>query len=137
MEYVEELVECKMSGISILDLITFFERRAGKIRLDMLNPSWLYLSEGFRSGLIRRIGKRLLDLLVVLLLTPIALFLGLIVSIAILIESGGRGNVLYSQVRVKRMENPSKYINFAVWCWMLKKMVSQIGHQKMIRELFA
>ena len=36
----KELIECKMSGISILDLIAFFERRAGKIRLDMLNPSW-------------------------------------------------------------------------------------------------
>ena len=61
---------------------------------------------------MRRIGKRLLDLLVVLLLTHIALFLGLIVSIAILIESGGRGNVLYSQIRVKRDGEPFKIYKF-------------------------
>ena len=69
----KELIECKMSGINILDLVTFFERRVGKIRLDMLNPSWLYLSEGFRIGTFRRIGKRVLDILVVLILLPVAL----------------------------------------------------------------
>lgn len=96
------LIECKMSGINILDLVTFFERRAGKIRLDMLSPSWLYLSEGFRIGTFRRIGKRVLDILVVLLLLPVALPFMLLVSIAILIESGGRGPILYSQTRVKQ-----------------------------------
>lgn len=96
------LIECKMSGINILDLVTFFERRAGKIRLDMLSPSWLYLSEGFRIGTFRRIGKRVLDILVVLLLLPMALPFMLLVSIAILIESGGRGPILYSQTRVKQ-----------------------------------
>lgn len=96
------LIECKMSGINILDLVTFFERRAGKIRLDMLSPSWLYLSEGFRIGTFRRIGKRALDILVVLVLLPVALPFMLLVSIAILIESGGRGPILYSQTRVKQ-----------------------------------
>lgn len=96
------LIECKMSGINILDLVTFFERRAGKIRLDMLSPSWLYLSEGFRIGTFRRIGKRVLDILVVFLLLPVALPFMLLVSIAILIESGGRGPILYSQTRVKQ-----------------------------------
>ena len=96
------LIECKMSGINILDLVTFFERRAGKIRLDMLSPSWLYLSEGFRIGTFRRIGKRALDILVVLLLLPVALPFMLLVSIAIFVESGGRGPILYSQTRVKQ-----------------------------------
>jgi len=61
----KELIDCKMSGVNILDLVTFFERRAGKIRLDMLNPSWLYLSEGFHLGTFRSMGKRTLDILVV------------------------------------------------------------------------
>lgn len=98
----KELIDCKMSGINILDLVTFFERRAGKIRLDMLNPSWLYLAEGFQTGTVRRIGKRTLDILVALLLLPIALPLGVFVSLAIFIESGFRGPVIYSQIRVKQ-----------------------------------
>ncbi len=98
----KDLIECKMSGLNVLDLVTFFERRAGKIRLDMLNPSWLYLSEGFQIGAIRRVLKRAVDLLAVLILSPFALFFGAIVSLAIFIESRGRGSVLYSQIRVKQ-----------------------------------
>ena len=108
----KELIDCKMSGINVLDLVTFFERRAGKIRLDMLNPSWLYLSEGFDLGTFRRIGKRILDILVVLLLLPIALPFAAMVTLAIFIESGGRGSVLYSQVRIKQYGLPFKIYKF-------------------------
>ena len=108
----KELIDCKMSGINILDLVTFFERRAGKIRLDMLNPSWLYLSEGFQIGVGGRVGKRVLDLLVVLALFPVALPFAVMVSLAIFIESGGRGSVLYSQIRVKRDGRPFKIYKF-------------------------
>ncbi len=108
----KELIDCKMSGVNILDMVTFFERRAGKIRLDMLNPSWLYLSEGFDLGTFRRIGKRILDILVVLMLLPIALPFGVMVSLAIFIESGGRGSVLYNQIRVKQYGVPFKIYKF-------------------------
>jgi len=108
----KELIDCKMSGVNILDLVTFFERRAGKIRLDMLNPSWLYLSEGFHMGTIRRIGKRVFDISVVLVLLPIALPFAILVSLAIFVESRGRGGVLYSQVRVKQDGLPFKIYKF-------------------------
>ena len=108
----KELIECKMSGINILDLVTFFERRAGKIRLDMLSPSWLYLSEGFSIGTFRRMGKRAFDILVVMLLLPVALPFMFLVSLAIIIESGGRGPVLYSQTRVKQDGLPFQIYKF-------------------------
>jgi len=108
----KDLIDCKMSGINILDLVTFFERRAGKIRLDMVNPSWLYLSEGFEVGNVRRISKRVLDVVVVLALMPIALPIAALVSLAIFIESGGRGGVLYSQIRVKQDGLPFKIYKF-------------------------
>lgn len=106
------LIECKMSGINILDLVTFFERRAGKLRLDMLSPSWLYLSEGFQIGTFRRIGKRVMDIFVVLLLLPVALPIMLLVSVAIIIGSGGRGPILYSQTRVKQDGLPFQIYKF-------------------------
>ncbi len=108
----KELIDCKMSGVNILDLVTFFERRAGKIRLDMLNPSWLYLSEGFQMGTFRRIGKRVFDISVVLLLLPVGLPFAVLVSLAIFIESKGRGSVLYSQVRVKQDGLPFNIYKF-------------------------
>jgi sugar transferase (PEP-CTERM system associated) len=96
-----EILECKMSGIDILDMLTFFERRTGKIRLDILQPSWLYLSEGFRESTFRRVIKRWFDIAVVVFLMPVALPVMVLAALAILVESKGRGPILYKQVRIK------------------------------------
>ena len=108
----KDLIDCKMSGISVLDLATFFERRAGKIRLDLVNPSWLYLSEGFDLGNIRKVLKRIMDVAIVLALLPLALPMTVLVATAIFIESGGRGSVLYTQIRVKQDGLPFKIYKF-------------------------
>jgi len=108
----KDLLDCKMSGIDILDMVTFFERRTGKIRLDILYPSWLYLSDGFHESTFRSMIKRIFDIAVVLLLLPIALPLMLLVTIAIVIESKGRGGVLYKQTRVKQDNRPFQIYKF-------------------------
>jgi len=77
-----------------------------------LSPSWLYLSEGFQMGAFRRIGKRVFDILVVFILLPVALPFAVLVGIAILVESKGRGGVLYSQVRVKQDGLPFNIYKF-------------------------
>ena len=91
-----------MSGIDILEMVSFFERRTGKIRLDILYPSWLYLSDGFHESAFRRVIKRTFDIVIVLFLLPIALPLMLLSIIAIITESRGRGPILYRQTRVKQ-----------------------------------
>lgn len=96
-----DFINCKMSGIDILDMATFFERRAGKIRLDMMNPSWLYLCDGFYKCTFRSLVKRIFDIVIALLFLPIALPLMLLVTIAIFIESRGVAPIFYSQTRVK------------------------------------
>ena len=108
----KDLLDCKMSGIDILDTVSFFEQRSGKIRLDLLYPSWLYLSDGFHESAFRNVIKRTFDLAVVMLLLPIALPLMLLVSIAIFVESMGRGGILYKQVRVKRDNRPFEIYKF-------------------------
>jgi len=97
---VQDLLDCKMSGINVLDLLGFFERETGKIRLDILHPSWLFLSDGFYESTFRRAWKRSFDILVVVLLLPAVLPIMALVAVVILIESGGKGPVLYSQIRV-------------------------------------
>ena len=97
---VQDLLDCKMSGISVLDLLSFFERETGKIRLDILHPSWLFLSDGFHESTFRRAWKRSFDIIVVLLLLPVVLPIMALVTIVILVDSRGRGPVLYSQTRV-------------------------------------
>jgi sugar transferase (PEP-CTERM system associated) len=97
---VDDLLDCKMSGIEVIDLLTFFERYTNKVRLDIVQPSWLFLSDGFKVNNLKRLGKWIFDTAAVLLLLPIVLPVSLLASLAILVESGFKGPILYSQIRV-------------------------------------
>src|SRR6185437_9230148 len=59
---IAELLKCRLAGIDVTELLTFLERETGRVRLDVLNPSWLIFGEGFRRDPLRRITSRLLDL---------------------------------------------------------------------------
>jgi len=98
---VAELLDCRMSGIEILDLLTFFEKEMALVRIDLLHPSWIFLSqEGFRTGFRGLYGKRFFDLVVASMMLLLALpFMG-VVAAAILIESRFREPLLYHQIRV-------------------------------------
>ncbi|MBK8163175.1 MAG: TIGR03013 family PEP-CTERM/XrtA system glycosyltransferase [Gammaproteobacteria bacterium] len=108
----KDLLECKMNGVEILDLQTFFERETGKIRLDIMSPSWLYLSDGFRVSLFRDLVKRTFDIVVALLVLPIVLPVIFLVIILIMLESRGRGPFLYQQTRVGLNGKPFQIYKF-------------------------
>lgn len=97
---VHDLLDCKMGGVDVIDLPTFFERYTGKIRLDIVKPSWLFLSEGFKVSHFRKLWKRIFDILTVLILAVIISPLALIAVIALFIEGKFRAPVFYSQTRV-------------------------------------
>ncbi len=97
---VEDLLDCKMSGIDVVDAQTFFERETGKVRLETLHPSWLIFSDGFRQAGMQLVAKRSFDIAASLMLLLLALPLIVLATIAIWLESGCRGPILYRQVRV-------------------------------------
>ncbi len=65
---VNELIDCKMKGVEILDLLTFYEKEDSIIKIDLLHPSWIFFSSGFYSGGFSIQLKRLLDVFVSLVL---------------------------------------------------------------------
>ena len=97
---VQDLLDCKLSGIDVLDLQQFFERELGKIKLDILNPSWLIFSDGFNQSQRSSIFKRFSDIVMGLILLTVMWPAMLLVAIAIFIEEGFKGPILYKQVRV-------------------------------------
>jgi sugar transferase (PEP-CTERM system associated) len=97
---VHEILDCKMDGVRVFDLLTFFERETGKVRLELVQPSWLFLSDGFRISNASLALKRGLDILISLLLLPLFLPVMLIVVVAIWLESPSEGPVIYKQKRV-------------------------------------
>jgi len=97
---VHDLLDCKLSGIDVIDLLGFFERETGKLKLDILNPSWMIFSDGFNQSRSLNAQKRVFDIIVSLLLLGIAWPLMLLVAAAIKMEGWGRGSVFYRQIRV-------------------------------------
>lgn len=107
---VSELLECKLRGINIIELSSFFERENGQLQLESLNASWIILSEGFKQGLARDTVKRIFDLVVSLVIVLISLPAMLLTALAIYIESGGP--VLYRQERVGQHGKPFTIMKF-------------------------
>jgi sugar transferase (PEP-CTERM system associated) len=97
---VHDLMDCKMGGVEVIDLLTFFERHTDKIRLDIMQPSWMFLSDGFKVSHFRRMWKRLFDITCVLVLAPVVTPVVVLAMLALLIESGFRASVFYTQTRV-------------------------------------
>jgi len=97
---MHEFLECRLAGIEILELPTFLERETGKVRLDVLNPSWIIFGEGFRASLLQRVVERMVDVVVSLALLTLAAPAILLTALAIKFEEGLDAPILYRQRRV-------------------------------------
>lgn len=97
---VDDILDCKMHGIHVVDVNTFLERQLGKINLDTLRPSSFIYSDGFSQNQLKSFSKRTLDIVVSLVMLTLALPLMLLTALAICLESGCRGTVFYKQERM-------------------------------------
>jgi sugar transferase (PEP-CTERM system associated) len=95
---VDDLLQCKFSGIKIEDGLSFYEHLTGKVHLDALKPSWLIFSDGFRRPRVVVILKRVMD--VVGSLVGLVAAAPLAAVLAALIKLDSPGPILYRQERV-------------------------------------
>lgn len=136
---VDEVLECKMQGVMISSFLSFFERESGKIELDALRPSNLIFADGLHAALLKRCAKRLFDLIACLILLAMTWPIMLLATLAIWIEAGGRGPILYRQVRVGRKDQVFEVIKFrsmqvnaekdgkAVWAARNDHRITRVG----------
>ena len=109
---VDAILDCKMDGVEVCDLLSFFEREAGKVLLDILQPSWMFLSDGFDQGVLRSFSKRTFDVVFALSLLPVLLPLMALVMLAVYLEDPRAGSILFSQVRVGLNNHPFTIYKF-------------------------
>jgi sugar transferase (PEP-CTERM system associated) len=94
----QELLRCRVDGIEVIEGNSFYEMLTGKLLVEFINPSWLIFSNGFQKSRLRRIVKRIVDLiLAVILLVVLAPFF-LLAAVAIRLDSPGPA--FFSQNRV-------------------------------------
>ena len=109
---MDQLLECRLEGMEILELVSFLERETGKVRLDILNPSWMIFSEGFRQGRIHDTLERLFDVVASLLLLTVAAPIMVLTALAIKVVEGPRASIFYGQVRVGQYGRPFRLLKF-------------------------
>ncbi|HTU67451.1 MAG TPA: TIGR03013 family XrtA/PEP-CTERM system glycosyltransferase [Steroidobacteraceae bacterium] len=135
---VADLLECRLAGINITDIVTFLERETGKVHLDVLNPSWLIFADGFRRDVIRRYEERVFDVISSSALLIITAPIMLLTMLAIKLEDGFRAPIFYKQKRVGYSGKVFDVIKFrsmrtdaekngAVWAKSKDTRVTRVG----------
>lgn len=109
---MDELLACKLAGVEVTELATFFERESGRVELHLVEPSWLVYSNAFHDSVLHRFGKRVFDLVAAVGVLLLAWPLMLLVAIAIRLESGPGQPILYRQRRVGQGGVPFTLIKF-------------------------
>ena len=91
----DELFQCRLQGVKVLNLVNFFEREAGKILVDFATPGWMTLTEDLRGDTSRSLTKRCFDILASFVLLMGTWPLMLVTTLAIWIEDGFKAPILF------------------------------------------
>lgn len=110
---MDELYRCRVAGIYITDIATFIEKECGKIPLNLLNPSWIIYSSGYKTNdILVRALKRIFDVSISIAMLIATLPIMFITSLLIMLEGGPRAPLFYSQERVGLCNVPFKIFKF-------------------------
>jgi sugar transferase (PEP-CTERM system associated) len=107
---MDQLLDCRIRGVPVLDLTAFFERSKGEMPTDNLKASWLIYGHGFVQGGMRTAIKRAFDLLSSSLLLIVAAPVMILTAIAIRLES--KGPIIYRQERIGLGGRPFTCLKF-------------------------
>jgi len=94
---LESLLESRGQGVVVEDALDFYEHLTGKVAIEALRPSMLFLSKGFRNHGAAEVIKRVIS--VVAAAAGLVLMLPLLAAIAIAVKLDSRGPVLFIQQR--------------------------------------
>lgn len=134
------IMEVKLRGAHIIDINTFLERQMGKIDLNTFQTSNFIFSDGFSSNPMRSFIKRLMDVVVSGMLLMAALPVMALAALAIWVESGCRGTIIYRQqrnglnnrvfniIKFRSMRENAEHTGAPVWAATDDPRVTRVGH---------
>jgi sugar transferase (PEP-CTERM system associated) len=137
---VRELLDARLQGIDVLELMEFLERETGKIRVDLVNPGWLIFSPGFRISKLRGITERVLDVVASTILVALSWPIVLLVALAIKIEDGfdapvfyrqsrvGKGGSLFEVIKFRSMREDAEADGKAKWAEENDERITRVGN---------
>ncbi len=99
---LQEVLNCKLSGVKVVDAPSFYEQVTGKLLLENITPSWFIFSHGFRITLLLRVTKRAID--VACSLFGLLVLLPFFPLVALLVKLDSPGPILFRQNRIGEAE---------------------------------
>ena len=137
---LDELMQCRMMGVRVTELSSFFERETGSLRLDSVSPGWMIHSDGFEHGMIQ---KRIFDILASLVLLVVSLPIMAIGALMVYLEDGapiiyrqertgqyGRSFVIY---KFRSMRNDAEKDGRPKWASKNDSRITRVG--RILRKL--
>lgn len=134
---LQQLLDCKLAGVPSSEAISFYERELGKIDIQLLRPSWMLFSDGFRNSKSQQLAKRLFDIILASVFFAVLWPFMLLTAIAVRLESPG--SVLYHQQRVglngklfriykfRSMRQDAEAGGKAIWAQKNDSRVTRVG----------
>ncbi|MBL8860293.1 MAG: TIGR03013 family PEP-CTERM/XrtA system glycosyltransferase [Planctomycetes bacterium] len=97
---VDDLLECRLAGVTVREQESVYEQITGKIAVEALRPSYLIFNAGFSRHPWAELAKRAVDLTFSLVL--LALTWPLMIVTALFVRFDSPGPILFTQERVGR-----------------------------------
>ena len=135
---LQQILSCKLHGISVFDAPGFYEKAMGKLLIEQITPEWFVFSQGFCISSLRRAVKRYCDILISLVAMPALLLLFPVVALVIKLDSAGP--VFFQQLRVgenekpfalyklRTMHNNAEFETGAIWAQAGDPRITRIGN---------
>lgn len=140
---LNQLLDCKLAGVRVLDFSSYFEQVLGQVRLDSLRASWLIFGEGFRQGFIRTFVKRAFDVVASSFLLVLAAPVMALTALLIVMENGfpvlyrqervGQGGRVFRVIKFRSMRTDAERDGKPRWASSNDDRVTRVG--RVIRKL--
>jgi len=140
---MDDLLECRVNGVSVCDVSGFYERVRGEVPVDSLKASWLIYGDGFEQSPLRRFIKRGFDVVAAITLLILALPVILLSMLAIALDDGlpilfsqertGRGGRTFRILKLRTMRKDAEGDGVARWAAPLDARVTRVG--RLLRKL--
>ena len=112
----KELINCRLSGVDVIELPSFLERQMSRVYIELLDPSWIIFSDGFKQNGLKAFTTRAFDIFASLSMLLVTMPLLVASIIAIFIESKGKGTIFYKQTRVGQGNKNFELLKFRSMC---------------------